>query len=134
MPVDERAQREADARRPDAEAERRDRAPRDHAGRDRPQELIARGCVSVDLRHASSGPTPVRNSSTRPIGAIHLLKNGAATVSRSPVTASLSVGNIVANSTKNAENSRIQLFTRNAASRDTHESSSLRAAAAAAGR
>ena len=63
----------------------------------------------------------------RPIGAIHLLKNGAATVRRSPVTASLSVGNIVANRTKNAENSRIQLLTRNAASRDIHESSSLRA-------
>ena len=46
---------------------------------------------------------------------------------RSPVTASLSVGNIVANSTKKALNSRIQLLTRNAASRETHESSSLRA-------
>ena len=63
----------------------------------------------------------------RPIGVIHLLKNGGPTVSRSPVTASLSVGNIVANRTKNAENSRIQLLTRNAASRDTHESSSWRA-------
>ena len=31
-----------------------------------------------------------------PIGAIHWLKNGAATVMRVPVTASLSVGNIVA--------------------------------------
>jgi len=30
----------------------------------------------------------------------------------------------VANKTKNAEKSRIQLFARNAASRDTHESSS----------
>ena len=46
---------------------------------------------------------------------------------RSPVTASLSVGNIVAKRMKKAENSRIQLFSRNAASRDTHESSSLRA-------
>jgi hypothetical protein len=43
-----------------------------------------------------------------------------------PVTASLSVGNIVANRTKNALKSRIQLFKRNAASRDTQESSSLR--------
>src|SRR4029450_2112072 len=33
----------------------------------------------------------------------------------------------VPNSTKNAENSKIQLLTRNAASRDTHESRSLRA-------
>src|SRR5207245_3091651 len=80
----------------------------------------------VDFRHASSGPTPVRNSSTKPIGTIHLLKNGAATVRRWPVTASLSVGNIVANRTKSAENSSTQLFTMNAASRDIHESSSLR--------
>src|SRR5688500_5239429 len=80
----------------------------------------------VDLRHASSGPTPVSVSSANPIGSIHLLKNGGPTVSRSPVTASLSVGNMVANSTKKAENSRIQLLARNAASLDTHESSSLR--------
>ncbi len=81
----------------------------------------------MDFRHASSGPMPVRNSSVRPIGGIHWLKNSGPTVSRSPVIASLSVGNIVANSTKNAENSRIQLLMRNAASRDSHESSSLRA-------
>ena len=68
----------------------------------------------------------MRNSKISPIGIIHLLKNGAATVRRSPVTASLKVGNIVANKTKTAENSRIQLFTRNAASRETHESSSFR--------
>ncbi|PYR68262.1 MAG: hypothetical protein DMF88_09970 [Acidobacteria bacterium] len=48
------------------------------------------------------------------------------TVSRWPVTASLSVGNIVAKRTNSAANSRIQLLTRNAASREDHESSSLR--------
>src|SRR3954451_19838675 len=79
-----------------------------------------------DFRQASNGPMPVNSSSIRPIGSIHLLKNGGPTVSRSPVTASLSVGNIVANRTKNAENSRIQLLARKAASRDIHESSSLR--------
>ena len=63
----------------------------------------------------------------KPMGSIHLLKNGCATAMRLPVTASLSVGNIVANRMKNAENSRIQLLTRNAASREIHESSSLRA-------
>src|SRR3954469_13149051 len=87
----------------------------------------SRRLESVDLRHASSGPTPVRNSRTKPIGTIHLLKNGAATVSRWPATASLNVGNIVANRTKRAENSSTQLLTMNAASRDIHESSSLRA-------
>ena len=81
----------------------------------------------MDLRHASSGPMPVSSSSVSPIGSIHWLKNGGPTVSRSPRIASLSVGNIVANRTKNAENSRIQLFIMNAASRDSHESSSLRA-------
>ncbi len=69
---------------------------------------------------------PVSARSVRPIGSIHVLKNGGPTVSRSPVTTSLNVGNIVAKSTKNAEKSRIQLFARNAASRETHESSSLR--------
>ena len=69
---------------------------------------------------------PVSTSSASPIGRIQVLKNGGPTVRRWPRTASLSVGNIVANRTKNAENSRIQLLARNAASRDTHESSSWR--------
>src|SRR5688572_22604141 len=92
----------------------------------------SRRLAIVDLRHASSGPTPVSSSSTSPIGTIHLLKNGGPTVMRCPgppvyhpVTASLSVGNIVAKMTKNAQNSRIQLFSRNAASREAHESNSL---------
>ena len=75
------------------------------------------------LRQAMSGPTPVRNSRARPIGTIHLLKKGGPTVIRSPVTASERVGNIVANRMKNAANSRIQLLTVKAASRDSHESS-----------
>ena len=82
---------------------------------------------SDDFRQASSGPTPVRNSKARPIGIIHLLKNGGPTVIRTPVTASLIVGNSVANRIKNAEKSRIQLFNKNAASRDTQDSRSLRA-------
>src|SRR4030095_5818438 len=84
-----------------------------------------RRLASVDLRHASSGPTPVRNRRMNPTGVIHLLKNGAATVFRPSPTASLNVGNIVAKSTKNAENSSTQLLMRNDASRDTHESSSF---------
>src|SRR6266511_6359931 len=70
----------------------------------------SRRLVTVDLRHASNGPTPVSNNSERPIGSIQRLKNGAPTVIRSPRTASLNVGNIVANRTKNALNSRIQLL------------------------
>jgi hypothetical protein len=60
------------------------------------------------------------------MGSIHLLKNGGPTVSRSPVRASLSVGNIVANRTKSAAKRSTQLLTRKAASRETHESSSCR--------
>src|SRR5687767_1880665 len=62
------------------------------------------------LRQASSGPTPVSSSSVNPIGTIQRLKNGGPIVMRSPVIASLSVGNIVANKMKNAQNSRIQLL------------------------
>src|SRR5687767_8639241 len=80
---------------------------------------------SVDFRQASSGPTPERNNRARPIGGIHTLKNGGPTVRRSPVSPSLSVGNIVASNTKNAQNRRIQLLTRKAASLDAHESSSF---------
>src|SRR5581483_3718935 len=78
------------------------------------------------LRHAISGPTPVRNKSISPIGVIHWLKNGGPTVMRSPVTASDSVGNSVATRMKNAAESRIQLLRRNAYSRESHESSDAR--------
>src|SRR5262245_23950961 len=73
-----------------------------------------------------SGPTPVRNSSVSPIGTIHLLKKGGPTVSRSCVSASDSVGNMVANMMKNAEKSRTQLFNVNAASRDSADSKCAR--------
>src|SRR5712691_5783971 len=86
----------------------------------------SRRFASVDLRHASSGAIPVSNNVISPIGSSHLLKNGGPTVSRSPITASLSVGNIVAKRTNIAENSRIQLLTRNAASLEIQESSSFR--------
>ena len=46
---------------------------------------------------------PVSSNRIRPIGSIHLLKNGGPTVRRRPRVASLNVGNIVANKTKNAE-------------------------------
>src|SRR5688500_6936434 len=58
--------------------------------------------LTDDLRHASSGAVPVRISNASPMGRIQVLKNGAPTVRRWPLTASLSVGNIVANRTKNA--------------------------------
>ena len=88
------------------------------------QRNESRRLARVERRHASSGATPVRSSRTRPIGVIQRLKNGGPTVSRFPVSASLSVGNIVPNSTSIAAMSRIQLLATNAASRETHESRS----------
>ncbi len=60
------------------------------------------------------------------MGAIHFVKNGAPTVMRWPVTHSDSVGKSVATRMNIAATSRIQLLTRNANSRESHESSSLR--------
>ncbi len=80
-----------------------------------------------DERQASSGPMPVSSSRMSPTGVIQVLKNGGPTVRRSPVMASVRVGNIVAKSTNSAENSSTQLLARNAASFDAQESSSLRA-------
>ena len=44
------------------------------------------------LRHASSGPTPVRKTRKMPIGIITLLKKGAPTVILYPRTQSESIG------------------------------------------
>jgi hypothetical protein len=55
-----------------------------------------------------------------------LLKNGGPTVMRSLATHSEMVGNIVAVRMNSAAPRRIQLLRRNAYSRDSHESSSLR--------
>src|SRR5688572_30098346 len=74
-------------------------------------------CEGVALRQAINGPTPVRNTSASPMGTIQVLKNGGPTLMRSPVIASDSVGNMVANMTKNIATSRIQLLIRKAASR-----------------
>src|SRR2546423_171570 len=61
----------------------------------------------VVLRHAKSGAAPARNNRIRPSGVIHLLKKSGPTDTREPSIASEIVGNIVANSTKNAHASRI---------------------------
>src|SRR5208282_1325660 len=51
------------------------------------------------LRHASSGPTPVRNSRNSAIGMFTLLKNGGPTLILLPVTHSDSTGKSVPQST-----------------------------------
>ncbi len=88
----------------------------------------SRRLTSVDFRQASSGPMPVSSSSIKPIGTIHWLKNGGPTVMRSPVTRLTERREHRREQhEERAQNSRIQLLNMNAASRDTQESSSLRA-------
>ncbi len=75
------------------------------------------------LRQASSGPAPVRKSSSSPIGIMTLLKNGGPTVTVVFSTAFETMGKIVPQNTANTAASRIQLLNRNPLSRETTESS-----------
>src|ERR1700719_440035 len=75
------------------------------------------------FRHASSGPTPVRNSSNRPIGMFTLLKNGAPTLILEPESASDKTGKSVPERTATQETSRIRLLNRKLDSREIMASS-----------
>ncbi len=80
--------------------------------------------LSVEVfRHASNGPTPVKNSSSSPMGIFTLLKNGPPTLMRSPVIHSEKTGNNVPESMAMHETSRIRLLNRKLDSRETIESS-----------
>src|SRR5262250_2472109 len=86
--------------------------------------LKLRSRLSADvLRHASSGPTPVRNSSSKPSGMLTLLKNGAPTLMREPVNHSENTGNSVPESTATQATSSTRLLNRKLDSRETSESS-----------
>ena len=74
------------------------------------------------MRHGSTGATPIRNSSTKPIGIVMRLKYGTPTDSRSPLTASTTRGNTVPSRTMKANAANTTLLARNAPSRDTGES------------
>src|SRR5947207_15288113 len=74
------------------------------------------------LRHASSGPTPVRNIRKIAIGTLTLLKNGALTVIFTPFTASEITGNIVPQNTAKQAASRIRLLNMKLLSRETIDS------------
>src|SRR5262245_17605723 len=74
------------------------------------------------LRQAMSGPTPVRASSSNPIGTLTLLKNGGPTVIFVPRTASDRMGNSVPHKTEKATPTKSRLLNRNAASRLTKDS------------
>src|SRR3984957_20120318 len=73
-------------------------------------------------RHASKGPTPVRNKSTKPMGIFTLLKNGVPTLMRSPVNHSEKTGKSVPDKTAMQETSKIKLLKRKLDSRETMES------------
>ena len=75
------------------------------------------------MRHASSGPTPVRNTRNNPIGTFTRLKNGGPTVTFDPVTHSDSTGNSVPHSTAKHATSSTRLLNRKLDSRETSDSS-----------
>src|SRR5579884_1314229 len=75
------------------------------------------------LRHASSGPIPVRKTRKIPIGTFTRLKNGGPTVTLLPVTHSDSTGNNVPHSTAKHDTSSTRLLNRKLDSRDTSDSS-----------
>src|SRR5213592_4491615 len=80
--------------------------------------------LSVEvLRHASSGPIPVRKSSSMAMGMFTRLKKGGPTVTLFPCTASESTGNNVPHSTVKHEASSSRLLNRKLDSRETRDSS-----------
>src|SRR5271165_128140 len=74
------------------------------------------------LRHASNGPTPVRNNIASPTGIITLLKNGAPTLIREPENHSEKTGNRVPERTAVHATKNSRLLNRKLDSRDTIES------------
>src|SRR5258708_8401134 len=82
--------------------------------------------LSVDVfRHASNGPTPVKNSSRNPSGMFTLLKNGAPTLIREPLRYSEKTGKTVPETTATHATSTTKLLKRTRASRHPIESHSF---------
>src|SRR5205085_7382868 len=79
--------------------------------------------LSADvLRHASNGPTPVKNSSKSPRGTFTLLKKGAPTLIFDGENVSEITGNKVPERTAIHDTSRIKLLNKKLDSRDISES------------
>src|SRR4051812_28906385 len=74
------------------------------------------------LRHASSGPTPVRMSSSSPTGIITRLKNGGPTVTFVPCTHSERMGKSVPHSTVKHATKKMTLLKRKLDSREASAS------------
>src|SRR5271157_4775723 len=75
------------------------------------------------LRHASNGPTPVRNNKKSAMGTFTLLKNGGPTLILLPTTHSDNTGKSVPQRTAKHAARRTRLLKRKLDSRDTSESS-----------
>src|SRR5262249_4587765 len=73
-------------------------------------------------RHASSGPTPVRNIRKIAIGTFTLLKNGGPTVIFYPLTPSEMIGDIVPQNTAKHAATKIRLLNMKLLSRETIDS------------
>src|ERR1700757_4813573 len=75
------------------------------------------------LRHARSGPTPVRNRIARPTGIMILLKKGAPTLIREPESPSETTGKRVPERTAIQATRKSRLLKRKLDSREIMESS-----------
>src|SRR5439155_23982162 len=75
------------------------------------------------LRHASNGPTAVRNKSSNATGTFTRLKNGGPTVTLLPCTHSDRTGNSVPHNTVKQATRRSRLLNRKLDSRETSDSS-----------
>src|SRR5579864_7404430 len=73
------------------------------------------------LRHASNGPTPVRNRIASPTGIMILLKNGAPTLMRDPESPSEMTGNNVPERTAMQATRKSRLLNRKLDSREIME-------------
>ena len=83
---------------------------------------MRRICSADALRQGRSGPTPIRNRSSRNRGTVVWTKYGPPTVDCRLVRASTTNGKIVPSSTTKVTANRTRLLPRNAASRDNEES------------
>src|SRR3984957_12199354 len=84
---------------------------------------LLRMLLNEALRHANSGPMPVRNKRNKPIGSATRLKKGAPTVTLLPCTYSEMMGNSVPHRIVKQAASSTRLLNRKLDSRDTSDSS-----------
>src|SRR6201996_1865134 len=84
---------------------------------------LLRMLLNDALRHANSGPMPVRNRRNKPIGSATLLKKCAPTVTLLPCTYSEMIGNSVPHRIVKQAASRTRVLNRKLDWRETTDSS-----------